>query len=793
LQLEQALTRLQWYEGRLRDLETAREVNSPAAPEPMLHPKATRQGTAAVDSIDSFAEIDGACGRHAAPQQHMPCDTRGAESTEAGKRACQSPSVEQLHDLLGTEPDPGASPPYAREALQEIPTDGQSTVAAVGECSLRRSSSTISFGDGENQPQNSAAPLRRSTYGGSHAVMPLGESTVPRLGSAALTVASLAPALSLAALAAPRRSCSREPHSPASMPLSLAQRAVSAHAALGRAAPTTFGTEPASGSASDRDDRARTPAPPPAPPTVSTLSASPARICTVSVGCGCDLAPTVRDAAHGTAHEAPVHGESVPREPLAAVTNRMSPGWRSVALAPFAGAAVQRPPLPACSKPDECPATAPARLDTQTLADASALSHSALQREKGDAAEAQGWLGRGASVSGSDGEALVARSVQDLTARLQEEHMRNEALLFALKKQRAAAPEGAAVGPAAVHAPARHAQATADAAVQMVHSQVFALDAIIQCKIAEDECAVCRARGDDTLSQPRSRSPSQPGTRSNGTHAQLQSMVHELRGLHDELVGSVRTTAALRGGDNGGCAGLAAPLTLPPSVLETPTLARSRPAGALAAVHVLTMLTVGMLTVRPALTLQPLCERWLRVHSVLPAPWARRLLAAPALPAPCLLTVRSVCRCCCAHCARLNRQLVQPRAVVNAAACGRRDGHPAARGERLGDACGRLGPFRLFRCRHHPRNPAAALPHSGIARAGMVILHCGACSRSNHGHTCACSVPLRVEVAAGGRWHGWCGSDLAVLQHNGESAVLQRNGQLRCCSQATCHLAPCSR
>ena len=90
--------------------------------------------------------------------------------------------------------------------------------------------------------------------------------------------------------------------------------------------------------------------------------------------------------------------------------------------------------------------------------------------------------------------------VQDLADRLQEEHMRNEALLFALKQQRDGAggepvARGVSIGTGSnkrSHAsgsdpcpPGHHknTRSTADVGVQMVHSQVFALDAIIQCKL----------------------------------------------------------------------------------------------------------------------------------------------------------------------------------------------------------------------------------------------------------------------------------------------------------------------
>lgn len=114
--------------------------------------------------------------------------------------------------------------------------------------------------------------------------------------------------------------------------------------------------------------------------------------------------------------------------------------------------------------------------------------------------------------------------LQDLAARLQEEHMRNEALLFALKQHRdtgavpsvAAAATSGTVGRKAAHdpcaAPSTVAAAlpgersTADVGVQMVHSQVFALDAIIQCKIADDEraqnstiCSICGGTAEEAL------------------------------------------------------------------------------------------------------------------------------------------------------------------------------------------------------------------------------------------------------------------------------------------------------
>lgn len=118
----------------------------------------------------------------------------------------------------------------------------------------------------------------------------------------------------------------------------------------------------------------------------------------------------------------------------------------------------------------------------------------------------------------------VVLMLQDLATRLKEEHMRNEALLFALKQQRdtgtvSSVSRGASIGTAAQKRPhvlggdatssaggPASSRSTADVGIQMVHSQVFALDAIIQCKIAEDErtqnctiCSICGGTAEEAL------------------------------------------------------------------------------------------------------------------------------------------------------------------------------------------------------------------------------------------------------------------------------------------------------
>lgn len=101
--------------------------------------------------------------------------------------------------------------------------------------------------------------------------------------------------------------------------------------------------------------------------------------------------------------------------------------------------------------------------------------------------------------------------------------MRNEALLFALKQHRdavaAPVPASGAKDPGGHKRqlsaqeetpPSRSDQgtacSTADVGVQMVHSQVFAFDAIIQCRIAEDEraqnfhiCSICGGTSEEAL------------------------------------------------------------------------------------------------------------------------------------------------------------------------------------------------------------------------------------------------------------------------------------------------------
>ena len=162
--------------------------------------------------------------------------------------------------------------------------------------------------------------------------------------------------------------------------------------------------------------------------------------------------------------------------------------------------------------------------------------------------------------------------------------MRNEALLFALKQQRDGAggepvARGVSIGTGSnkrSHAsgsdpcpPGHHknTRSTADVGVQMVHSQVFALDAIIQCKLADDEraqnlniCSVCGGTAEEALEgeltlalglggqriQHRTHSPEALGKRSGSTEGeceaarmQLSEMRGELQQLHTSLRGSL--------------------------------------------------------------------------------------------------------------------------------------------------------------------------------------------------------------------------------------------------------------
>ena len=169
--------------------------------------------------------------------------------------------------------------------------------------------------------------------------------------------------------------------------------------------------------------------------------------------------------------------------------------------------------------------------------------------------------------------------------------MRNEALLFALKQQRdcggaASAARGAPFGSGInkrSHASGADSspsgdrtstRPTADVGVQMVHSQVFALDAIIQCKIADDErvqnatiCSICGGTAEEALEgeltlslglgdqriQHRAHSPESLGKGDGPAEAeceaacmQLSDMRRDLQQLHASLRGSMHKMTVSR-------------------------------------------------------------------------------------------------------------------------------------------------------------------------------------------------------------------------------------------------------
>jgi hypothetical protein len=170
--------------------------------------------------------------------------------------------------------------------------------------------------------------------------------------------------------------------------------------------------------------------------------------------------------------------------------------------------------------------------------------------------------------------------------------MRNEALLFALKQQRDACTALTVTGGASVAHDKFHssdavpsgssdstgARSTADVGVQMVHSRVFALDAIIQCRIAEDErnqsfsvCSICGGTVEEALdgeltlalgladqkASERDIPPVTLGKGCNSTqqqqddyesaHMQLQEMRLELQQLHESLKESISKIVVMNG------------------------------------------------------------------------------------------------------------------------------------------------------------------------------------------------------------------------------------------------------
>lgn len=118
-------------------------------------------------------------------------------------------------------------------------------------------------------------------------------------------------------------------------------------------------------------------------------------------------------------------------------------------------------------------------------------------------------------------------------------------------------------------------RSTADVGVQMVHSQVFALDAIIQCKIADDEraqnstiCSICGGTAEEALEgeltlalgladqrieqrMHASEAPDKAFGLSEGecetARMPLSEMRGELKQLHDSLRGNMHNMMASHG------------------------------------------------------------------------------------------------------------------------------------------------------------------------------------------------------------------------------------------------------
>ena len=248
MQLEELRSRVEWYEGRLRDLESTKQPQPPqqlAATWQDGDAEPSSAGTPSPCALQPPPTLTVPANPHsdAIPSERLPqagqsgvCDAQQPGAPAIDRQASAELDTQQtLNDLLAAS-DSEATPRDASE--REMPGGGTHAKSAAGgrfdadsatspAQSCGHSCSTLSFEDGENTPQinsNAAQPVLPQPAALSKRCLRIGEQNIPE------------------------GPFTTDPFSPGSLPLGKSARALSARSRRA-AAPTSFGMAKATAAA----------------------------------------------------------------------------------------------------------------------------------------------------------------------------------------------------------------------------------------------------------------------------------------------------------------------------------------------------------------------------------------------------------------------------------------------------------------------------------------------------------------------------------------------------------------